>query len=352
MMYWKAAAALLITSMLLLPPAATAHNVPKAGDYFNYHETITVNGGKGNYTGYTEQQSVNGTERISALNPGDIASAFYQYFWTYHNSTGGYSSGSSAGNFTFSYRTYRYVNGTDNQTGYSNPYVWFYMNNSLGSSNQFYLLNTQMTIVSTDYSYRLPSTGGYVKTICAQGTGSYQRNDAYGSFTATYDWKTYFDPSTGFIVAYIYTEHDSNSLGDGFTYTEILYVTGTSYALTPAAAPTPQPSSLSTADMLLLALVIVVVLVIVSVLVFRSRSKRDRHKLPRHPGDGRVGYSYAPVQPQAQRPAGPPPINLTPEQPAVQQIVVKEVVKVKCQFCGTLIDSTALKCPVCGAPRS
>ncbi len=355
MILWKGLIALALVSVLLMPSAATAHYTPKSGDYFNYYETITVNGGQGNYTGYTEQQNVNGTEHITSLLPGNVASSFYQYFWTFSNNTGSSSSGSSAGNFTFSYETYRYVNGTDSQTGYSNPYVWFYMNNSLGQGSQFYLLNTQMKVVSTGYSYKLPSTGSYVKTIFSEGNGSYPRNDVYGSFTATYNWKAYFDTSTGYIVGYVYTEHDANSFGDGFTYTEILYVTHTTYSLTPGQAPT-QPPSLNLNDILVIAALVIVVMLVITALVLRSLSRRRRAKLPQHPGGGKVEYGYAPMPPQQgappQQPPGPPPISFTPEQPPVQQIVVKEVVKVKCQFCGTLIDSTALRCPVCGAPRS
>jgi rubrerythrin len=44
---------------------------------------------------------------------------------------------------------------------------------------------------------------------------------------------------------------------------------------------------------------------------------------------------------------------LTPSgQPAVQQIIIKETVKVNCRYCGSLIDSTAETCPFCGATRS
>ncbi len=53
--------------------------------------------------------------------------------------------------------------------------------------------------------------------------------------------------------------------------------------------------------------------------------------------------------------AYPPPasVNLIPGgQPAVQQIVIKETVKVPCRYCGTLMDSTATVCPQCGAPRA
>ena len=341
--------AFLALPLLLLPAAAAGHYVPRQGDYLRYYETITLNGGKGNYTGYTENQYVNGTVSINSLQPNEVASAFYQYFWKYVNNTGGYLTGSSAGNFTFSYATYHYVNGTDNQTGYSNPFVWFYMNNSLAAKDQFYLLNTQMTVVSADYSYKLPSTGGYVKTIYAQGSGSYPRNDVYGQFTATYTWNTYFDPSTGYIVAYLYTEHDTNSAGDGFTYTELLYVTATSFSLTTGAAPPSNPSApVGLLEVVGVVVIAAIILVVVTAVVLRSRARHVR-RIPQHPSTGRMTYSQPPP---GEQPSAPPTISLTAKQPPVQQIVVKEVVKVKCQYCGSLIDSTDLRCPVCGAPRS
>ena len=66
----------------------------------------------------------------------------------------------------------------------------------------FYLLNTQMTVISRNYSYHLPSQNRNVNTIFAQGISNYLRNDTYGQFTATYTWNAYFDPSTGYIVGY------------------------------------------------------------------------------------------------------------------------------------------------------
>jgi rubrerythrin len=85
---------------------------------------------------------------------------------------------------------------------------------------------------------------------------------------------------------------------------------------------------------------IVLVIAVVEILIYAF--SRNRKKLPKHSS-----------QQQYPRP-GPPPedINLTPKQPPVQQIVIKEVVKVKCRYCGALIDSTAQVCPECGAPRT
>jgi hypothetical protein len=89
---------------------------------------------------------------------------------------------------------------------------------------------------------------------------------------------------------------------------------------------------------------VLVILIVVAVLY--AVTKSSRKTLPRH--------SYQ--QPYQQPPPsqGPPPenIDLTPKQPGVQQIVIKEVVKVKCRYCGALIDSTAQTCPFCGAPRT
>jgi len=87
-----------------------------------------------------------------------------------------------------------------------------------------------MTVESSDYNYFLPSENRNVYAIFAQGDSSYQRNDDYGQFTATYTWKAYFDPVSGYIIGYDYTEHDTNPSA-GFTYTEKLHITQASYPL-------------------------------------------------------------------------------------------------------------------------
>jgi hypothetical protein len=177
-----------------------------------------------------------------------------------------------------------------------------------------------------------------VSAIFAQGISNYQRNDEYGQFTANYTWNAYFDPSTGYIIGYDYVEHDTNSSGDGFTYTDNLYVNSTSYPLTTAVASNSGGNSFPTQYIGYIA-AIVLVIVIVAIITY-AISKRSK-KLPEHPS-------------QQHPTPGPPPedINLNPKQPPVQQIVIKEVVKVKCRYCGALIDSTAEVCPFCGAPRS
>ncbi|MGA8303637.1 MAG: zinc ribbon domain-containing protein [Thermoplasmata archaeon] len=351
------AALLLVPLVLLMVPSAAVgsagHYIPQTGDRFEYNEVVSVGNGTGDYYGYTESTTVNGTDWVtaSAQSNGTVAASYY-YAAAYSNVTGASYRWTSSGPFAFSSGTFRYVQGTDNQTGDGGQPVWFYMNNSLGAGDPFVVETTPMTVVSTDYNYELGgATGKYVATISAMGSGAYQRNDGYGVFSASYTWNMYFDPSTGYIVGYLYTETDTNNSGDGFTYTDLLYVTSTTYPLTAGVAPPPATSSSSgLSEPLELALVLlVVVVVIIVVLAIYARSRR-KASLPKHSAGGNIGYG----PPPGMMPGGvPPPVHLTPSgQPAVQQIVMRETVKVNCRYCGTLIDSTATVCPNCGAPRT
>jgi hypothetical protein len=340
--------------VLLCAPAAAgvgAGYTPKANDSFHYAETVVVNDGTGNYTGYTETTYVNGSINVNSIAANGTANTSYENSDSWVNNQGDAETWTSAGSFTFSAKTYEYVNGTDNQTGYTPPiYVWFFMNNQLPAGGSFYLLNSQMNVVSTNYSYDLEGTG-YVATIYTEGTGTYQRNDDYGVFTASYTWKSYFDPATGYIVGYLYTEHDSDSAGDGFTYVDTLYVTGHSYPLTPAAAPPPSSSSPFSSTLVLVLIVVVILVIVIAVVAWlATRSRRSRPRpLPQHAAAGNIGFGAPPPPPYAPT-GGAPPINLTPSQQPVPQVVLRETVKVKCRYCGTLIDVTDKVCPNCGAP--
>lgn len=344
-----------VVATLLLPASGlgsgATHYQPRAGDRFAYSETMTVTGGTGNYTGYSDQGQYTGSISVASVAPNGTANATYQASGTYSNSLGASYPWSESGSFSFSGSTFRYVHGTDNQTGYSNPSVWFFMNASLARGSTFQSLNTAMAVVSTNTSY--PDSGsstGYVAAIFAEGNGTYQRHDAYGTFTANYNWKEYFDVRTGYVLGYVDSETDSDGAGDGFTYTDTVSDTSTSFPLTPAVAPVNpggpgSPASGSSGSGLLLYVVIGVVLLIVVVVVVVLLARRSRSTLPRH--------ATAPTQHTMPSYGPPPPLNLTPgNQPAVQQVVIRETVKVPCRFCATLMDSTATNCPNCGAPRT
>ena len=408
-------------------PALT-HDAPPVGTSFRFAQTISVNGGFGNYSGYTETNTVTGSVTITAVNVGSPGVENATYFYA-GNDTSSSSNGVSypwteQGWFTFSVASLDYVHGTDNQTGDNGSEVWFYVNASLPAGSAIAPLFTGMTVESPDLSYALDTAAGTnVATIYAQGNGTYTRNDDYGLFNATYVWRMYFDPTSGFIVGYDYTEVDSNGRGDGFVYTDSLGVTKTTYSLTPSGSPRTYPVTFTEAGLpsgtswtvtfnsvpessatssvtvsavangtylytarlsgytvspttgvltvhgapagtsltfaasssgsssgalvvdLVVLLVFVVVVVVVIVIVVRLARRRPR--LPRHPMGGQVQYGPPPTGP------APPPISLRPaDQPQIQQVVVKEVVKVNCRYCGSLIDSTAEKCPFCGATRS
>jgi hypothetical protein len=341
-------------AVISMAPLTTAFT-PQSGDTFSYYEVTDLRSGTGDYAGYSEHTTYSGTETVTGVSSDGTVSAHYSYIYSWRNSSGSTETGNPSGDFTFSSKNFLYINGTDDQSGYVNPTIWFAMDNSIPAGGTFTLLDTQMTVISRNHSYYLSTQNKYVSTIFAEGSSSYQRNDIYGQFNAAYTWSVYFDFSTGFIVGYTYEEHDT-SPSAGFIYTEKLDVTSTSYPLTTAAAiPTPAPTFIfitprpSTVipfvpGFILLPAFILVIVIVIAFLY--SASKSNKKTLPRH--------SYQQPYQQPPPPPGPPPenINLTPKQTPVQQIVIREVVKVKCRYCGSLINSTAQTCPYCGAPRT
>lgn len=345
----KITAAALLAFLMAIAFAANVRPVsaysPQQGDYFNYSETTTVNDGQGSYAGYSDHTQVNGMERVDSVN-GSTVSSSYSFTAQFSSSQGSSSSNSASGTFTWSSSSLTYLNGTDDQAGYTKPtYVWFAVDPSLTVGDTFYVLNTQFTVLSRDYSLQLPTEGNkYVQTIETKGTGQYQRNDSYGVFSASFTWYEYFDPATGYIVGYSYVEQDNGQYqgqAGSFTYTDDLYVTSTSYGL--AAASSPSTSVVAGLAPYYLYLAFLAIVVIVVLAAYAASRRRRRASLPKHP--------YIPQQ----GPPAPPP---TPWESKVdlgskptEQVVIRDVAKVNCKFCGTLIPTTVDKCPYCGGPR-
>ncbi|MGB6501399.1 MAG: zinc ribbon domain-containing protein [Thermoplasmata archaeon] len=336
-----------IVLVLTVPTGAApaSHYDPVAHDGFHYYETTVLNDGAGNYAGYVNRTWTNGTENVTAVAPNGTDSATFSWTEHYSDNAGYHGTLPDSGTFTFSAATYTYVHGTDGPSG---PHVWFYINNTLPVGGQFHLNSTEFNVTSVNTSYPIAFTStGYAATISGYGHGSYTYLNYTGvSFTGRYTWTAYFDPHTGYIVGYAYQEQDRDASGDGYTWTDDLSVTHTSYRLTPYPAPSSggpgSPFGSSTVLLVIVAIVVVVVIV-VAALALRAR----RPSLPRHSPTGRVDYT--PIPPLASA----PPVGLSPgAQPAVQQIVMRETVKVNCRYCGTLIDTTATVCPNCGAPRA
>jgi len=418
--------ALVALALLLAPsasahaaPTASSHYLPQIGDSIVFQEYTNLSGGYGNYSGSTVTNETTGYLNITTTPANLTDKVTYVYFGTVRVNGSAPTAWGAKGSFTFSARTYRYVRGTDDQVGLGGSGEWFYTNSSASVGSSFTALDYELTVRSTSTPFGLHhGSSGYVDAIYAVSNGTY----TYGNFTAAFVWQTYYDPSTGYLLGYVYTEQDLDGRGDGFVYTNVLHDTETSFTPAPAHAPstysvvidevglgtspswtlvfdgttysesaptvafpgvangtylygaraagystnapygwvlvagrnaegavafTANPSSGSN-PWLLYAVVGVVLLVIVVLLVYLAlRHRRSGPRLPRHAGAGQV--SYAPLPPGAP----PPPISLSPgDQPRIQQVVVKEVVKVNCRYCGSLIDSTAEKCPFCGATRS
>lgn len=336
-------AAVLSLALGLLPAHAVSHYIPRQGDYFHYSDVINLNNSTGAWYGYTEHETISGIERVNTVNSTGTIASNYTQTWNWSNSSGSTQSGNPAGNFTWSYNTYQYVKGNDSQTGYLKPlYVWFYMANTTLQTGTWWFLNTQMTVTSTHYNYLLTSHGN-VWTIRSTGTGGYPRDYGGILFQAAYNYTIYSDPSTGYIVGYAYVEQDTSSRAS-FTSSESLYVTSTSYPLSSAPATLPPSNpTLQYLGYVAIGVVVLLIIILIAILAY-ALSRRRRNRLPKH-----VSFPQVPQQyPQQQ----PPQINLTPKEPPVQQIVVKEIVKVKCRYCGALIDGTLPTCPFCGAPRS
>jgi len=227
-------------------PFSTAFS-PHQNDFFKYNETSDLGNGTGNYAGYTEHQTATGGENVTGLS-GNTVSMNYGYSYDWSNSSGATLTGKSGGPYTFSDSSFLYIRGTDNVTSfggakYVNPTVWFAMNSLLLVGANFTILNTPMKIMSSITTVFLPTEKVMVNAIFAQGSGTYQRNDVYGQFTASYTWSAWYDPATGYIIGYNYVEHDTNPNGDGFDYTDKLYVTSTSYALTYGLSTLPTSAS-------------------------------------------------------------------------------------------------------------
>ena len=346
---------LLFLPLLLLVVASAAgaggHYLPRANDRFDYSETVVLTGISGNYSTYSETTDVTGTVGVTAVASNGTDSASYSNSASWSDNNGSAYSWTSAGNFTFSAETFLYAHGTDNQTGYTNPSVWFYINDSLTQDDSFTLLNTVMNVASTQAVYDFGSgSEGSVKAILTEGNGTFQRNDIYGVFTAAYSWSAFYDPSTGYIVGYVYTEQDTDNAGDAFDISDTLFVTSTTYPLTPSSPPPTTSSGGGLSTPLVLALILLVVVVVIVVVALALARSRRRAALPKHSARGDFGYGPPPgISPMGV----PPPVHLTPSgQPAVQQIVLRETVKVNCRYCGTLIDTTDTVCPNCGAPRT
>jgi hypothetical protein len=150
---------------------------PHSGDTFSYYEVTDLGSGTGDYAGYTEQTTYSGTETVTGVSSDGAVSAHYSYTYSWRNSSGSTETGNPSGDFTFSSKNFLYINGTDDQTGYTNPTVWFAMDNSIpiclpktSMLAQFLLKEAQITNEMTYMGNSTPHTHGLSTLTSKQDT--------------------------------------------------------------------------------------------------------------------------------------------------------------------------------------
>jgi ribosomal protein S18 acetylase RimI-like enzyme len=207
------------------PTVAAA--TPRSGDRFEYDYNTNVDGGTGDYSGYSDHmrshsaysvQSVQ-TDRVTLRGTGS---------WTFDASDGTRQSGGVDVTPVFSLTTRRYLSGIDVNVTDPNATVWFWIPTPVKAGDAFHILDDDFIVTSIDATVWT----GVVprKALLLESYGTYARNDAYGKFTATYTDRYYFDRDSGFIVAEVFDEHDANFIA-GFHYHAEVWVTSSSYPI-------------------------------------------------------------------------------------------------------------------------
>src|SRR5438876_5586318 len=221
---------LLAIGALLLPFAGVAAiaATPHVGDRFDYDYNTNVDGGTGDYYGYTDHMRSHSSYSVQSVQ-GDQVTVRGLGSWTFDGSDGTHQSGTVDVTPVFSLTTRRYYSGIDVNT--SNPNtttVWFWIPTPTTAGQTIPVLDDIFTVTSTDATLWL----GVVphKTLLLEASGQSKRNDPYGQSDPTYHDQYYFDRDSGFIVAELFDEHDAN-FAAGFHYHAEVWVTSSSYSV-------------------------------------------------------------------------------------------------------------------------
>lgn len=238
------------------------------GDVFEFDQTTTVNNGSGSYYGYTETTQSHYRYAVQTVS-GDLVAVAGTGSWTFSNSTGVSLGGAAPYNIVFSQSTRSYVSGID--VVVPDPAaakVWFWIPVPVTVGQVVYVLDEPLTVRSTSSTYwmgAVPHTA-----VVLTGSGSYNRHDVYGNFSAAYTDTYTFDPSSGYILSEQYTEQDTGFgafFGDLFTNSTTLTVTASSYS---------PPLDLGMIGLLYLGIPAAVVLILVGVVLVRRGPSKVR----------------------------------------------------------------------------
>lgn len=256
-------------TLVFLAAAPAVAGTPRQGDSFVFDQTTSITDGSGYYYGgYTETTAYHYTYSIQAAS---AANATLQGLgsWTYSNTTTPTTSGTESFVLTFSVINRSYLSGIDIPwISRSTAKVWFWISLPVNVGDPVQILDEPLTVQSTSATYwigAVPHTA-----ILVAGTGSYPRDDVYGTFTADYSDQLYFDPVSGYILGETYSETDTGVggyAGNTFVNRTTLTVTSSSYS---------PPLDIVPFALLYLALPAAIVVVVVSVILVRRGPSRIR----------------------------------------------------------------------------
>ncbi len=209
--------------------------IPTAGDSFEYTIIRKVGSGSGEYTGYSDELRSNGKYTITSVNSTDVE--FYaSYSWNYRNSEGLFQEGVEDRIAAFSHNTRRYTTRTDldeyDKSDPSSLSIWLWIPPEVKTGDKVAILDDEFTVIGesvTFWSGWIPKKG-----IELRSTGMRSRDDEYGKFAYTYTDIYYFDRTTGYIIAEIYSEIDKGlwkGMPAEFELTERFDLTRSSYAV-------------------------------------------------------------------------------------------------------------------------
>lgn len=218
----------LVVAMLMLPLAACGVSAdPVVGDYFEYDYNTFVDQGTGSYYQYHDSMTSHSRYAIESID-GEWVTIHGTGSWRFEGSDGYYDSGSIDVTFAFSTLSRRYLSVTDLDEDYYDPAVWFWIPPLSTVGQVLRILDTSCTVTDTDHTKWFGVIPRKVDVV--YGTGSYVRDDAYGTFQAEFEDTFTFDRKTGYISSESYVEHDVGPSGT-FRYRAEVKVTSSSYDL-------------------------------------------------------------------------------------------------------------------------
>ena len=226
--WWRRAIAIAtVGGFLSILAAPTVSAAPVSGDWFEYDFNTFLDGGTGDYEGYTETMLSHSRYEIAAVSS-DLVSVQGDGTWSYSASDGTTDSGTFSTSFSFSSVTRRYVSGIDVEGNYVDPAVWFWVSPEVTAGELVRILDEEFTVTSVDETVDI--LGGSRFAIRLEATGAYTRDDVYGRFNVTYVDVYYFDRATGYLLLEVYDERDVSPTAT-FGWSARATVTASSFAL-------------------------------------------------------------------------------------------------------------------------